>query len=55
MLGYSENKKGYIVQLLGTGKIIDGIYNCSFDETRYPMLKYDPNILHIFGKQFVED
>ena len=44
-LGYSARCKGtrrsYIVQLLSTGKIVDGVYNVVFDETRFPMLTKD--------------
>jgi len=32
LLGYSENRKAYVVQLLGSGDVIDAVH-VFFDET----------------------
>ena len=36
-LGYSSDKKGYIVRFLANAKVYDGVYACTFDETLYPL------------------
>ena len=53
-LGYAENKKGYVVELLNTGKIIYGSYNVSFDEEVFPVLKPQKDVLKLFGEEFTE-